>query len=70
MSKHKVNKKVKYLGNSFDKVKGSWNQALTDAEGRLKKALREAAEWRVVVRNCREKVNRGAFWPGHSGGLK
>jgi hypothetical protein len=46
--------------------KASWNQALRDAEIKLKEAQRQVMDWKAVVRVCGIKIAKGVAWPGQS----
>jgi hypothetical protein len=61
MNKEDVNSKDKLHVN---KLQGSWNEALTDAEHHLSEAHKDVLQWKAVVSVCREKIAKGEPWPG------
>ena len=64
MATIKVNKNATEKVNNNDKLQGSLNEALRDAETKLREAQRQVMDWKAVIRACRERIARKIPWPG------
>jgi hypothetical protein len=59
-----VKQKDKKCDTFHDNKQNLWNEALRDAEVKLRQAHREVMDWKAVVRICRERITKKAPWPG------
>jgi len=64
MRKARVNNKDKRHDTNIEKLQESWNEALRDAEMRLREAQKDVFQWKDVINVCRERIATRIPWPG------
>jgi len=58
--KRNVKQNVK---SSVKQSAGSWQEALNDAEEKIRATNRELADWKAVAAICRKRIAAGDPWP-------